>query len=476
MRQFLLKFQMLFEALILLATLGMVYFLISNYHYRWDLTREKVYSLPPATADVLRGLKGQRLEVVLFYLQEDPVKQGLEVFLKECQRYHPDFHYDFFDPNRRPRIAQQFNVREPSVILVRVGEREERLTRPSEEDFTNAFLRLLHPKDLDVCFVTGHGEAELFGEDPNGIQKFRDTLEGYNAMLHEIVLSRDHVPDTCQVVTLAGPRWELKPEELADIRKAFENGKGVLLMFDPMDPGTGASFEEFTKQFGVVMGNNVLVDKKSRIVGGDFLMPLVSQYYVDHPVTRTIKEATFFPLVRTIQPSTEGPAGLEVTPLAMTSDESWAETDLPQLEKGNAIFDMKTDVAGPLPVLVAVEQKQADGKRKAEDEKPGASPSTLPHSAPNVSQGGRMLIVGDSDFLSNGYLNLSGNKELGLNMIRWLARDDRFVDVRRAELRFSPILMNAAQRTKFLIVVLAVFPLTFLLLGGLYLVIRLRTS
>jgi ABC-type uncharacterized transport system involved in gliding motility auxiliary subunit len=464
MRQFFLKFQLLFEAAILLATLTLVYVVIQPFHERWDMTREKIYSLPRATTGVLRDLKDRKIDLLLFFPQDDPTRQGLEVFLKECGQHHPDFHYDFYDPIRRPQLARKFNVSVAKTVIFRSGDREERLVEPTEEGFTNAFLRLLYPKDLDVCFVSGHGEVELDDDATGGYQRFRDALQGYNAKVHGIVLTRDHVPDTCQVVVVGGPRWDLTSEEFADLDKVFQKGKGVFLLIDPMDPGSGSAFAEFAQKYGVALGQNVIVDKVSRMVGGDFLMPLVSRYLVTHPVTKNMKQATFFPLVRTVQPSTDVVPGLEVTPLAMTGEGSWGETDLVALENGNTVFNMKTDIAGPLPVAVAIE-KQGDGGRKADGVKTNAP-----------SGNGRMILVGDGDFLTNGYLDLSGNKELGLNMVRWLARDDRFMDVKRPELRFKPLLIDVPHRTGMMIFLIGVYPLAFFVLGGTYLVIRFRTS
>jgi len=471
MKQFFLKFQLMFEALILLATLALVYTVVQPFHERWDLTQDKIYSLPRATAGVLRDLRSRPVELLLFFQQDDPVKQGLEMFLKECRRHHPELRYDFYDPNRRPQLARKFNVTDAKTVILRSGDREERLVSPNEEGFTNAFLRLLHPKDLDVCFVTGHGEVPLDDEGTGGYLRFRNILQGYNAKIHHVVLSRDHVPDDCQVVVVGGPRWDLTAEEFTDLDKAFQKGKGLFLLIDPMDPGTGKAFMEFAAKYGVALGQNVIVDKVSRMVGGDFLMPLVSRYLVTHPVTKSMVQATFFPLVRTVQPSSEASPGLEVTPIAMSGDGSWAESDLKALENGDAGFDVKTDIAGPLPVAVAIE-KQANGKRPPEDAKKDADSSARQ----SHSVQGRMIIVGDGDFLTNGYLDLSGNKELGLNMVRWLAADDRFIDVKRPELRFKPLLLDVPRRTQLLVLLLGVYPLAFFVLGGGFLIIRSRTS
>jgi len=180
---------------------------------------------------------------------------------------------------------------------------------------------------------------------------------------------------------------------------------------------------------------------------------------VTHPVTKSMKQATFFPLVRSVQPSTDEVPGLDAVPLAMTSEGSWGETDLPALENGNAVFDMKTDIAGPLPVAVAVEKKKAGSGEQG-----------------TGYDSGRMIFVGDGDFLTNGYLDISGNKELGLNMVRWLANDDRFIDVRRPELRFKPLLLDVPRRTQLMILLLGVYPAAFFMIGGTYLVIRSKTS
>ncbi|MFA5160086.1 MAG: Gldg family protein [Candidatus Omnitrophota bacterium] len=491
MKQFFLKFQLLFEAVILLATFMLVYVVIQPFHERWDMTRDKVYSLPRATTGVLRDLKDRRIDLLLFFPQDDPARRGLEVFLKECSRHHPDFHYDFYDPNRQPQLARKSNVSVARTVIFRSGNREERLAGPTEEAFTNAFLRLLHPKDLDVCFVTGHGEVVLDDDTTGGYLRFRDTLQGYNAKVHGIVLTRGHVPSACQVVIVGGPRWDLTAEEFADLDKAFQRGKGVLLLIDPMKPGAGTAFTEFTKKYGVVLGQNMIVDKASRMVGGDFLMPLVSRYLVTHPVTKNMKQATFFPLVRTVQPSTDVVPGLDVMPLAMTGEGSWAEADLSALEDGNAVFDVKTDVVGPLSVAVAIEKKGDSGFRtpdssgtdrrtdpsfgeKNEEPKRGTrDEERIPRRS---NSGGRMILAGDGDFLTNGYLDLSGNRELGMNMVRWLAGDDRFMDVRRPELRFKPLLLDAPHRTQLMILLLGIYPSAFFVLGGAYLVIRFRTS
>ena len=86
MKQFFLKFQLLFEAVILLATFTLVYVVIQPFHERWDMTREKIYSLPRATVGVLRDLKDRRIDLLLFFSQDDPTRQTPTGTPRPCAR------------------------------------------------------------------------------------------------------------------------------------------------------------------------------------------------------------------------------------------------------------------------------------------------------------------------------------------------------------------------------------------------------
>ena len=41
-----------------------------------------------------------------------------------------------------------------------------------------------------------------------------------------------------------------------------------------------------------------------------------------------------------------------------------------------------------------------------------------------------MVVVGDSDFASNAFLGMAGNRDLALNIINWLAQQENLISVR----------------------------------------------
>ena len=77
--------------------------------------------------------------------------------------------------------------------------------------------------------------------------------------------------------------------------------------------------------------------------------------------------ASFFPLARTVSVTDKKVEGINVVPLAETSDQAWGETDLENMAKGTAEFKEGEDLAGPVPVAVVGTIKTADAPK---DESP----------------------------------------------------------------------------------------------------------
>ncbi len=449
MKQLWYRFQLLLITLLFTASIVLVYLAIRKIDWHYDLTHEKIHSLPEETVRVLGELAAKPLEIIAFYPKDDPSREALTIFLKQCQSAHPRFQFNLYDPVRRPKLAEEYGVEQNYTTIIRSGKQEERIYNFTEESFTNALFRLAHPRKLDVCFVTGHQELNIKSNERNGAVTFVKNIQNGEISIHSIVLARDGIPDSCNVTVMAGPHTEPAPDEFEKLRKAFEKGRSLVFLIDPMDLGVGRKFIDFFKTFGVAVGENVLVDKASRVVGGDFLMPSIMTYS-KHESMKRMRDPTFFPVARTVQPSTDIPADLEISPLAMTNNSSWAESDLVLLEDGKASFDVKHDIAGPLPLAVAVEKRGTNG--------------------------GRMIIVGDSDFFTNGYLGISQNLDFAAEILKWAGRDSRFIHVRPRRSPFKPLLLKEYQRQGLLVLILGMYPLALFIPIGIYLFIRSRTG
>jgi hypothetical protein len=107
------------------------------------------------------------------------------------------------------------------------------------------------------------------------------------------------------------------------------------------------------ESYGIQTSGDIVVDKMSRVMGGDYLIPMVANYGV-HEITKDFRLTSFFPLARSIEAGSEKKKGVTVTVLAFTSPESWAETDRIALDQGRVALDNR-DRSGPLSLAVVAE-------------------------------------------------------------------------------------------------------------------------
>src|SRR5258706_14935442 len=104
------------------------------------------------------------------------------------------------------------------------------------------------------------------------------------------------------------------------------------------------------------------------------------------------------------------PYGVQSSPLAQTSRQSWGETDKNVFQTGKATPD-PNEKTGPLSVaLVATVDAQPDPKADGDAAK-------KPPKA-------RIVVVGTADFASNQCLGAQGHRDLFLNVVSWLGEEE----------------------------------------------------
>jgi len=206
-----------------------------------------------------------------------------------------------------------------------------------------------------------------------------------------------------------------------------------------LDPEQAPALARFLEKHGIRPGQDVIVDRLSRVLGGDYLIPVVSQYE-SHPITKDFTLASFFPFARTMDAASSPPPGVTAQVLARTGQGSWAETDRETLKQGQARFDPGKDRQGPVPVgAVATVEVKPPAKKAETTPVEGAGPGAA------ASRKARIVAYGTAAFASNNYLNLSGNKDLFLNSISWLAEEEDLISIRPREAKFTPLILTARQ-------------------------------
>jgi ABC-type uncharacterized transport system involved in gliding motility auxiliary subunit len=428
---------LLLQVLLAAALCGLLLVWAERHNRRFDLTPTQSFVLSEAAQRVAAGVH-EPIRITAFYnSQESGQRRQMEDLLQLFASTSPQISYRLLDLDRSPALAKKYGISSfNSGVIERDGETRE-LKSIDEEEITNGLLKLTRRNPRALCFVTGHGEhSPQDPSDRTGFSEVGKALEKENFNIRSAdYVPPEGVPAECTVVVLAGPKRNFLPGEAEQLTRYLDGGGRVLLMIDPDAP---ESVVEFLKRFGVRADNDLVVDERNRFYGADSFMPRVP-IFDSGTFHNNLDTAAVFALARTLSPIEAADNRHAVLLLALTSPESWARVDGGTVPEGKVQFRRETDKPGPLPVAVLV------------TDKPASQGTPTPGSAngrPETSKGGQMIVFGDSDFASNLYLNLLGNKDLFMSSIGLLAEDPELVVVRRKGLprsSLSPVSLTAEQ-------------------------------
>ncbi len=437
-------------ALVMLIV-GLVEAFSYRHNWRKDFTANKRHSLSEQTLNVLKDMK-ERLKVTAFALKSDPSYEEMKQLLDIYQYDSKMLDVNIVDPDLSPSLANQYDIRRHGVpVAFLEGQKgRETVTTFDEEHLTNALIKITRGKKKIVYFLTGHGEKSLDDPEENGISALKRMLEEKNYEPTILMLIRaERVPDDCAVLIVAGPQKDMLPPEMDSIQKYIQTGGRVLFL---IDPETGPSLTPFLEKYGIVLGNDIVIDRLSRLFAGDYFTPLLTTYS-EHPVTRSLGAAAFFPLARSV--STREAAGVHATWLAKSGEGSWAETDLEGLKKNKAAFDAGKDVPGPVPLAAVSEMDASEEELGKQTETANAA----------------IVVFGDSDFITNGRLNLQANAELFMNAVYWLGREETLIAIPPKQAKFSPVVLTPADARMLFFLPVIVLP-GAVLFAGIYVFLR----
>lgn len=416
------------------AVASVLMILAATYSRRWDLTANQVYELSPETRTALRMLDAP-VRVLLFAQQAQlPTYRDL---LKEYSEASRRVAIEYVDVDAQPSLPVGADLQVGPRSGVRLGtavieykSRVELIDAASEQDFTNALIRLREGRTLKVYFTAGHAERDTASTERVGYSNIAAALERENFLVEKINFAQQgEVPADATLVIVAGPRADFFSAEIDALRRYLENGGAILFMVDPfedlkryitesglavfmLDPSSASATGElrnltaFVRERGVELGNDVVVDASDmgKFLGTDASVPVAARY-PPHPITQGLTSLSAYPMARSVRPVAAGTTGV---PIIETSDRTWSETDIRQLGAGRLSMDPEDgDRPGPVSLGVAV-----------------AAPPIAPRSgARSPSRETRLVVVGDSDFVANYSANVPGNAEIFLSIIQWLAQE-----------------------------------------------------
>ncbi len=431
------RMQNLLFHLLLIAAAGLIAWLSLRYDMQWDWSAGARNTLSEASRQMLVRLDSP-LRITSFAPQNPLLRQGIREIIERYQRYKPDIELRFVDPARHPEQVRQLGITLPGELLLEYRGRRETLRQITEQALSNAIQRLAQQQTHWLVPVTGHGERNLAGAANFDLGDFGKALKSKGFRLQPLdIVTAAEIPANTTLLIIASPRVPYLPSEVAQIEAFVAQGGNLLWL---ADPGGMQGLEPLAKKLGIAFLPGTIVDANAGLLKIRDPAVAIVPDYPQHPATQGFELLTLYPHAAAIR-VTGGP--WHATPLLTTLPRTWNETGPIQgeLRRDQALGEE----AGPLHIGVALVREMTDGV---------------------TSRQQRILVVGDGDFLSNAYLGNGGNLDLGLNLIRWLTREDHLLNI---PARTAPdVTLNLSHAATLVIGFgfLVVLPLGLLATGG----------
>ncbi|WP_372807780.1 GldG family protein [Pontiella sp.] len=431
MKRFLSSLNSLFAVLLAFVVVQMVCFISLRNPVRANWSGRAYYDLSDKTLKLLRELE-QEITVTVFFQEEHKLFYDIENLLEEYQYHSRNIKVEWVDPARDParteQLANKYGLTEAQVVVFDIGDKRKVVKQTDladsrvlkghkeptytafkgEQAFSSAIYGLMQGEKPKVYFLVGHGEHRLTDFDQiSGYSRIGTTVLGDNLEVAELMLSGEKlVPDDAAALVIAGPDKTMSSIEVEMIEDYLNRSGRVMVMLDALKE-TG--LEPMLRRWGVALRQDIVVDPENTLRGSDVHI----RRYNAHPISMEMGSIVQFFLPRSIQPLSEEEGATakdrpSVVPLFFTSEKSWSEM---QTEESTARFDEdKGDKRGPFSLGVAVER--------------GATQEVLDVQI----KPSRMVVFGDSDFVTNGGL-VGGNVDLFMSALNWLLEREELMAI-----------------------------------------------
>jgi ABC-type uncharacterized transport system involved in gliding motility auxiliary subunit len=450
------------SVLVFAGILGAINYIASRQNKRWDFTANQVYSLSDQTIKVIQGLDAPvKLTVFDRELALDAFRDRLDVYAYHSSKVTTEY----VDPEKNPLRAKAAEIQSLGTILIEYKDRTERVTSSDEQAIANALIKAVTGATKKVFFTQGHGEKDPSNSERSGYSAIAAALGSDNFGVEKIVLAQTPaVPADATVLVIAGPQTDFLQPEIEAIKTYVAKGGKVLVLVDPPEDPTKATpvLDAFFQEWGFAVGNNIVLDASGigQLLGTDASVPVVASY-PPHPITANFQLMTAFPLARSVGPVEGGADGRTPQTILETSAQSWAEADIAALRGGDGRVELnpeKGDKPGPISLGAAVSEPAKEAPEKPAEAKPETPAGEKPESTPKPES--RVVVLGDSDFASNGILGVQGNRDFFLNTVNWLAQQENLIAIRPREPEDRRLTLTADDQSR-------IFLLSVFLLPGL---------
>ncbi len=425
-----------------------------------DISSSKLYSITSNTKVVVNALED---DVTIYWIvqsgEEDSVIENL---LNKYDSLSDHIEVVKKNPDVYPTFAEQYTDEEVAnnSLIVECGDRSRFISYndiyvseanmatysydysfDGEGAITSAIDYVVNEEQPQLYILEGHGEAELSETFSNQIEK--ENIETTTFSL----LNEDSIPEDADAILIYAPSSDISETERDLLAEYVENGGKLMVLAGPTEDGTLENLYSLLSDYGVEVQEGIVVEEDREYYAFQAPYVLLPEIASDE-ITDPLLEENYYAIMPIAQGMTVSGSGEgTVTELLTTSDTSFSKVDgysLTTYEREDG------DIDGPFAVGLSIES----------------------------SNDGQIIWFSSSEFLSDMYNSYSSgaNLDLAMNSLSSMIGENDAVSIRSKSLNYNYLTISDSVSTVLKQVMIGVFPLVYLLIGGVIILRRRRRN
>jgi len=411
------RIQHLIFIILLFGCIGFAGWLSNEYDIRSDWTAGKRHSLSQETLALLKQLSAP-VKLRSYQTNDPALNQAVKEILQRYANNKSDFEFQLINPDIFIEQAKADGIQRYGQTVIEYQGQLELIDSLSEENLSNALLRLQRKQKPKLLFIANHNERNISDNSASGYSSLNTQLanKGFNSQSINLlqqtlpVNSDDNESNVLVIGSIKTPLLKNEQEKILDF---IRNGGNLLWLQDPQPDASQKSLQDalqikFIK--GTLVDDNPEISRMLKL-SHPAMIPVLE--YKMHPITEKMKYFTLFTVATAIQTTTQQNDAQKSntdhpwiqSDLLISSENSWAETgDLSSIVE----FNPAEDTHGPLSLGMAQQRQIKNADRLAAQ---------------------RIVVIGDTDFISNSNIGHGANLDFIIKTMNWLAKDDRLITI-----------------------------------------------
>jgi hypothetical protein len=327
---------------------------------------------------------------------KDEIIQGID-YLKQ---FNKNINLNF--SNRQAFRSKENNEsgQIATFVSLKIGNNQQAIRYPFAEPAIISLAKTierLHSKSQEwIVFIQGHNEPSIFGQSGRSFSLFYNQLKAMGwPVIEQNLRNNQLISDNTKLIIIANSQQEWLDKETESLINFLKRGGHLLLMREAEDQLPQA----LVNYIGVKKTEGTILDKKGFSSGTPHPAILIIDQFNQHPINNNIQSLVALPWSNGLELIKQEFDNLWQDSIVLSShDQVWNELAINKSEF--ELNQSKGEEQKSYDLMISLEREfgsASEGKKKQ-----------------------RVLLVGDSSFLSDAAINNYANQQLAANMISWL--------------------------------------------------------